>query len=200
MGQDENLCKTTLLTVHWRTGLCWREHKAFIGAHLLYCLCLTVFTLSPYNCQVALSHMQSIGRIICIDRHLLWYDTPYFFLWVVERLGLLFSKLSLMYDQPALAAQSLVQTPRPISEDPSDLETSSSRCKSKYYKLSHLVFCNQSLLQSVISYCPVDYGGKLIPVQFVTSCLSICRHLLSSLYLFLIQADLLSTFPNGASF
>ena len=179
----------------------WRERSVFIGAHLQYCLSLTSFTLSQYKCQVVLSHMQSVHRIFWVDRHLLRYVTSSFFPSIVQRLSLLFSKLSLMYDQPVIAARSLEQAPRAISVDPSVLETSSSRCKPKCYRLSHLVFCNQSLLQPVISYCLFDQGGKLIPVEFITSCLSICRHLLSSLNLFLIWADsVLSTFPNGAPF
>jgi len=40
-----------------------------------------------------------------------------------------------MYDQPVIAARSLEQAPRAISVDPSVLETSSSRCKPKCYRL-----------------------------------------------------------------
>lgn len=109
-----------------------------------------------------------------------------FFLCIVERLNILFSRPFLKCDQPASTVRSFVQAPRPIFEDPSVLGALSSRCKAKCYKLSHLVFSNQSLLQSVISYCPVDSGGKQIPVQFLTTYLSICRHLLCLLNLFLI--------------
>lgn len=152
IGQDENLCKITLLTLHWRIDLCGREFCVFVETHLLHCLSLTSL-FCPM--QAPWTHGQSVQRVTeqtgtsCDMSHYhfscaFWKD-----------LRLLFSKLSLIYDQPALAAR-LVQAPRPISEDLSVLETSSSRWKSRCCKLNHLVFCNQSLLQSIILYCLVD--------------------------------------------
>lgn len=84
----------------------------FLQTHLLYCLSLTS-VFCPMGNKLPLSHGQSMHRTIeqagtsCDMSH-------YNFSYALQKdLRLLFSKLSSMYDQPALAAL-LVQAPRPF--------------------------------------------------------------------------------------